>query len=247
MIRADVGDGVHVITHAHVNCYVIEDDDGMALVDAGLPTMWPMLLQLLDDRGRRPEDVRALVLTHGHFDHVGFALQAHKEWGAPVLVHTQDAYLAAHPYRYKPERNRFLYPFTHPRSLPLLAGMAAAGALRVKGVSGTRPLKPGSALPVPGRPTVVHTPGHTDGHCILHLPDRGIVLSGDALVTRDPYTGISGPQIVASAATNNSQQSFASLEAIAATGAAVLLPGHGAPWTHGAAEAARQATQTGAH
>jgi glyoxylase-like metal-dependent hydrolase (beta-lactamase superfamily II) len=80
MIRLDVGDGVHLITHAHVNCYVIEDDEGITLVDAGLPTMWPMLLWLLEDRGRAPEDVKALVLTHGHFDHVGFALRAHQEW-----------------------------------------------------------------------------------------------------------------------------------------------------------------------
>lgn len=247
MIHSSVGDGVHLITHAHVNCYLIEDEDGVTLVDAGVPSMWPMLLQLLDDRGRRPEDVQALVLTHGHFDHVGFALRAYREWGVPVLVHPQDAYLAAHPYRYKPERNRFLYPFTHPRSLPLLAAMAAAGALSVRGVSETQPLKPGTAVPVPGHPTVVHTPGHTDGHCILHLPDRGIVLSGDALVTLDPYTGKSGPQIVASAATNNSKQSLASLEAIAATGAAVVLPGHGAPWKQGAAAAVRQAAQIGAH
>ena len=247
MIRPDVGEGVHLITHAHVNCYVIEDDEGVTLVDAGLPSMWPMLLWLLEDRGRRPEDVKALVLTHGHFDHVGFALRAHREWGLPVLVHEQDAYLAAHPYRYKPERNRFLYPFTHPRSLPLLGGMAAAGALKVKGISETQVLEAGTALPVPGRPTVVHTPGHTDGHCILQLPDRGIVLSGDALVTLDPYTGKSGPQIVASAATNNTRQSLASLQAIAATGAAVVLPGHGVPWRQGAAEAVRQAMETGAH
>ncbi|PNH85928.1 MBL fold metallo-hydrolase [Arthrobacter sp. AFG20] len=247
MICPDVGEGVHLITHAHVNCYVIEDDEGVTLVDAGLPSMWPMLLWLLEDRGRRPGDVKALVLTHGHFDHVGFALRAHREWGLPVLVHEQDAYLAAHPYRYKPERNRFLYPFTHPRSLPLLGGMAAAGALKVKGISETQVLEAGAAVPVPGRPTVVHTPGHTDGHCILQLPDRGIVLSGDALVTLDPYTGKSGPQIVASAATNNTRQSLASLQAIAATGAAVVLPGHGVPWKHGAAEAVRQAMETGAH
>jgi glyoxylase-like metal-dependent hydrolase (beta-lactamase superfamily II) len=125
--------------------------------------------------------------------------------------------------------------------------MALAGALGIRGVPDTQPLEPSSRVPVPGHPTVVHTPGHTDGHCILHLPDRGVVLSGDALVTLDPYTGKSGPQIVASAATKNSQQSLASLAAIAATGAAVILPGHGAPWEQGAVEAVRQAAETGAH
>ncbi|WP_411375139.1 MBL fold metallo-hydrolase [Arthrobacter sp. MPF02] len=247
MITANVADGVHLITHAHVNCYVLEDDDGLTLVDAGLPSMWSMLLQVLAEVGRRPDEIKALVLTHGHFDHVGFALRAHQEWNVPVMVHPGDSYLAAHPYRYKPQRNRFAYPFTHPRSLPLLGQMAAAGALAVKGVSTTQPLRAGEALPVPGRPTAVHTPGHTDGHCILNLPGRNTVLSGDALVTLDPYTGRKGPQIVASAATNDTALALASLEALAATGAATVLSGHGEPWTQGAEAAVQHALQVGAH
>ncbi|NUS35274.1 MAG: MBL fold metallo-hydrolase [Pseudarthrobacter sp.] len=247
MITPNVADGVHLLSHANVNCYVIEDEQGITLVDAGLPTMWPMLTQLLEERNRRPQDVKALVLTHGHFDHVGFALRAQRQWGIPVLVHAGDAYLAAHPYRYKPQRNRFLYPFTHPRSLPALSRMAAAGALAVKGASGTRPLGIGIADELTGRPAVVHTPGHPDGHCILHLPDRGVLLTGDALVTLDPYTGRSGPQIVASAATKNTEQALASLDAIAATGATTLLPGHGQPWKEGAEAAVREAMRIGAH
>lgn len=247
MIRPPVADGIHLVTHANVNCYVIEDDDGLTLVDAGLPGMWSMLLQLLEERGRRPEDVKALVLTHGHFDHVGFALRAQQEWGVPALVHPGDSYLAAHPYRYKPQRNRFLYPFTHPRSLPLLGSMAAAGALNVKGISSTRPLRAGGVLAVPGRPTAVHTPGHTDGHCILSLPGRNAVFSGDALVTLDPYTGNRGPQIVASAATKDTTQALSSLHAVAATGADTVLPGHGEPWTGGAGAAVDHALRVGAH
>lgn len=247
MITANAADGIHLISHAHVNCYMIEDDDGLTLVDAGLPSMWPMLVQLLEERGRRPDQIKALLLTHGHFDHVGFALRAQQEWGVPVLVDPRDAHLAAHPYRYKPQRNRFAYPFTHPRSLPVLGRMAAAGALKVKGVTATRPLRPGEPLPVPGHPAVVHTPGHTDGHCILNLPDRDTVLSGDALVTLDPYTGKRGPQIVASAATKDTGQALASLDAVAATGAATVLSGHGEPWTQGAEAAVRHAKQVGAH
>lgn len=247
MITANVSDGIHLVSHAHVNCYLVEDEEGLTLVDAGLPSMWPMLVRLLEERGRRPDEVKALVLTHGHFDHVGFAVRARQEWDVPVLVHPRDAYLAAHPYRYKPQRNRFAYPFTHPRSLPLLGRMAAAGALWVKGVSSTRPLRTDEPLPVPGRPVVAHTPGHTDGHCILNLPDRNTVLSGDALVTLDPYTGRRGPQIVASAATKDTGQALASLSAVAATGAATVLPGHGEPWTDGAEAAVRQAIRAGAH
>ena len=247
MFTPEVAEGVHRITHAHVNCYLIEDEDGVTLVDAGLPSMWPMLLEGLEQRGRRPEEVRALVLTHAHFDHVGFARRLQQEWGVPVFGHPADARLAEHPYRYRPERNRFLYPFTHPRSLPLLGRMAAAGALAVKGVQGLRRLETGEPLPVPGRPVVVHTPGHTDGHCVLHLAGRDTVLSGDALVTLDPYTGRRGPQIVAAAATSSTSTALESLGALAATGARTVLPGHGERWTQGAEAAVRHARAVGAH
>jgi glyoxylase-like metal-dependent hydrolase (beta-lactamase superfamily II) len=242
-----VADRVYLISHAHVNCYVVEDDDGLLLVDAGLPSMRPPLVGLLAGLGKKVGDIRALVLTHGHFDHVGFAFHAHREWGVPVLVHRGDKWLAAHPYRYRPRRNRLLYPLAHPRSLPLLGGMAAAGALAVKGVEDTRPLGTDEALPLPGRPIALHTPGHTDGHCILHLPERGVVFSGDALVTLDPYTGATGPQIVADAATGDPDTALASLRVIAGTGEQTLLPGHGSPWTDGARRAADLAMAIGEH
>jgi glyoxylase-like metal-dependent hydrolase (beta-lactamase superfamily II) len=92
----------------------------------------------------------------------------------------------------------------------------------------------------------VLTPGHTDGHCAIHLPDRDLLISGDALVTHDPYTGRTGPGIVAAAATKDTDRALRSLDAIEATGAAVVAPGHGDTWTGGAAEAARQARQAGA-
>ncbi len=247
MLHTDVAEGVHLVTHAHVNCYLIEDDTGVTLVDAGLPSMWSMVNEALAHLGRNPSDVHALVLTHGHFDHVGFARQAQRRWSLPVLVHRDDAWLAAHPYRYRPERNRLLYPLTHPGGVPLLARMAAAGALWVKGVDGVSDLATDVVLDLPGQPVALPTPGHTMGHCALHLPQRDVVLCGDAVVTLDPYTGRTGPQIVASAATADSPEALASLQVIADTGATTLLPGHGDPWHKGAAEAVEAATKMGAH
>ncbi|MFD1858946.1 MBL fold metallo-hydrolase [Aeromicrobium camelliae] len=247
MITRDVADGVHLVSYAHVNCYVIEDASGLALVDAGLPRMWPMVLELIKRLGRKPDEIRALLLTHGHFDHVGFAARLHGELGGPVWVHGDDARLAAHPYRYRPQSNRFLYPLRHPRSLPVLGQMVAAGALMVKGIPVTRAITTGSPLDVPGRPIAAHTPGHTDGHCILHLPERDTVISGDALVTLDPYTGATGPQIVASAATKDTHQAIISLDALAATDASTVLTGHGPPWTQGAAAAVERARLVGEH
>ncbi|HEU5486379.1 MAG TPA: MBL fold metallo-hydrolase, partial [Microlunatus sp.] len=87
----------------------------------------------------------------------------------------------------------------------------------------------------------VPTPGHTDGHCAFHLPDRGVLLTGDALVTLDPYTGRRGPRMVAPAATADLDLNRRSLERIAELDAEILLPGHGDPWRQGAAGAVRTA------
>ena len=102
----------------------------------------------------------------------------------------------------------------------------------------------GGTLPVPGGPVVVPTPGHTLGHCALHLPDRDTVFAGDSIVTLDPYTGRTGPRLVARAATVDSERNLSTLDALAATGARTVLTGHGTPWTRGveaAVEAARHA------
>jgi glyoxylase-like metal-dependent hydrolase (beta-lactamase superfamily II) len=93
---------------------------------------------------------------------------------------------------------------------------------------------------------VVFTPGHTLGHCALHFADRDCLIAGDAIVTLDPYTGRTGPRLVARAATADVDRNLRSLEAIAATGAATVLTGHGPPWTAGAEAAAELARRAGA-
>jgi len=232
-LTKDLADGVHLVSSAYVNCYLIEDTDGVLLVDTGLPRTWPVLLDALAELDLSPEHLRAVVLTHAHFDHVGNALRAQRQLGLDVWAHAGDHQLAAHPYHYAHERPRVLYPIRYPRGIRVLTTMAAAGALRVPGVRDVRAMAPDAVLDVPGRPRVVFTPGHTFGHCALHFPERDVLVTGDALVTLDPYTLQTGPQIVSRAATADSQQALASLAALAETGAGLVLPGHGEPWRGG--------------
>ena len=237
MIQYDVVDGVHLIEHAYTNLFVIEGEAGLTLVDAGYPSSWRRVERCLTSINRSVDDVRGLVVTHGHFDHLGFAAAVQQEFGVEVWGHPGDLPIMAHPYRYQPEKPRLLYPIAYPRSLPIASAMVAAGALRVPGLTADHELTPGPLTELPGGLEVIHTPGHTDGECVLFLPDRRALITGDALVTLDPYTGHTGPRTVARAATHDSDQAVASLLPLGELAVDVVLPGHGAVWRDGIAAA----------
>ena len=243
MLHRDVAEGVHRIGEHYVNWYLIEEGDRITIVDAGLPASWQSLLEALSKIGRSPGDVEALVLTHAHFDHIGFAERARVELGIPVWVHENDAPLTRRPWLYMSERSPLSY--LGPRMLPIVTSFIRAGAARVGPIRQVRRFGNEGVLDVPGSPRILFTPGHTLGHVGLHLPERDAVISGDALVTHDPYTDTRGPRIVARAATADSERALASLELLAGTGAGTLLPGHGEPWTGGAESAVREARRVG--
>ena len=245
MLHTDVAPGVHRLAHADVNVYLIEDDAGVTVVDTGLPATAGRIEEAISHIGRRIDDVQGVVLTHAHFDHVGSAKRLRERWRVPVWAHRDEKFLASHPYRYQHERNRLLYPVRYPACIPVLARMTVAGALWVRGVDDVTLFHDSEPLDLPGRPVPLHTPGHTYGHCALHLPDRDTVIVGDAIVTLDPYTGRHGPQIVSGAATADSRTALASLAAIAGTGAKHVLVGHGEPWHDGAAAAVERAVAAG--
>ncbi|QIG39875.1 MBL fold metallo-hydrolase [Microbacterium sp. 4R-513] len=225
-----VAEGVYRLHKAGVNCYLVVAGDGMTLIDAGVPGTWPLLERALGEVRARASDIDAVILTHGHFDHVGLSRRLADEHGVESHIHPADALLAQHPYRYAHESPRWLYPFRHPGGIPILAAMAAAGAFGVKGITPVVDVVPTQPLEVPGGLVPVWSPGHTNGHCGFHLVDRGILFSGDALVTLDPYTGRTGPRVVARAATADASTALVSLQNLGATEATLVLPGHGRPY-----------------
>ena len=243
MLYRDGVGGVHRIGEYFVNWYLIEEGGRLTVVDAGLPASWRSLLEALQRIGRTPGDIEALVLTHAHFDHIGFAERARAELGVPVWVHENDASLTRRPWLYMTERSPLYY--LSRKNLPVVSSMVGAGAARVGPIREISRFGNEGTLNVPGSPRILFTPGHTLGHCSLHLPERDVVILGDALVTHDPYTDTRGPRIVARGATADSERALASLERIAGTGAGTLLPGHGEPWRGGAERAVGEARRVG--
>jgi glyoxylase-like metal-dependent hydrolase (beta-lactamase superfamily II) len=244
MIDRDVTDGIHRVEDAHTNWYLVAEGDRLTVVDTGLPRSWTSLQRALRSIGRTPGDIEAVVLTHAHFDHMGFARRAQKHLGVPVWAHTEEVSVTTHPWRYDHERSRLPY-FRHPEFLKIFSEMTAMGALFVRGTEAIRTYAAREVLDVPGRPQVIFTPGHTHGHCSLLFAERGAAIVGDAFVMLDPYTGRKGPCIVAGAATADSARALASLDALAELDAQLALTGHGPPWREGMQLAVERARAAG--
>ena len=140
MLHAEAAPGVHRVEDDNTNWYIVEGEGGLTVVDAGVPRSWASLQEALRRLGRRSADIRALVLTHAHFDHVGFAERARRELGVPVFVHENDVPLTRHPWRYDHERPRAWYLATQFRALPIVA------AFTFRAAQGGRPVTRTPAL-----------------------------------------------------------------------------------------------------
>ncbi|MDQ4142458.1 MAG: MBL fold metallo-hydrolase [Actinomycetota bacterium] len=242
-LQRDAVGGIHRIEDAYTNFYLVEDGGRITVVDACVPGSWKSLHSALRELGLQAGSIEALVLTHAHFDHIGFAEKARTELGIPVWVHENDVLLTRRPREYGKERSRLPY-LLKPKAVPILGTLTARGAFWPKPVREVTRFSDG-ALTVAGSPRVVFTPGHTMGHCALVFEDRDTLIAGDALVTLNPYTGATGPQIVSRAATADSERALASLDQLAGTSVKNVLTGHGEPWTNGIEEAVRIARLVG--
>ena len=90
----EVAKGVHRLTNGVANFYLIEESGKLVLVDAGAPKDWALFTQAALGAGKVAGDLDAVLLTHAHTDHTGFAEQARATTGARVWIHEQDVQMA---------------------------------------------------------------------------------------------------------------------------------------------------------
>ena len=238
-----VAPGVHRLGNAFVNYYLIEDGNRMTLVDGGLPGFRPQLDAYLRSRGRSVADIDAVVLTHAHSDHVGIVEGVRVDAPAPVYVQEADERMARTGKAHKREGSMVPY-LRHAAVWKFFAMGARNGGLKTTKVGEVTTFVDGD-LDVPGHPRVIPTPGHSPGHVSLHLPDRGVLIAGDALCTYNPLTGARGPQLLPRAFAADAQQGLASLDALERIDAGTMLFGHGEPWADGPAAAVARARKVG--
>ena len=233
----------------HVNCYLLQDDRGVAVVDPGLPgpQSWRALVDRLKRAGYKPKDVHTVVVTHSHPDHFGGAGRFRDSYGAEVLTHRtfRTWFDPADEDGVDPEAEELPAPPPVPwgRAMPWRQDQTfqppigrrlrfrvmkalARGFMRTP--APTRRVEDAEVVTLAGREWVsLHTPGHTADHLCLYDPVEGVVLSGDhVLPSITPH--ISG--LVAGA--DPLTEFFTSLDKVAELqGVGQVLPAHGHPFT----------------
>lgn len=238
----EVAPRIHRVGAELINAYLVDADGGVVIVDAGAPAYWGDLPGILSTMGRSLADVRALLLTHGHEDHLGFAERA-RQTGIEIRIHEDDAALAR---RDVPIKRSMVGPYRPRPLLEFLWHYARTGLLRVPKVEAVATFGDGATLDVPGEPRVIHVPGHTAGSAALHFAGHDALFPGDAINTYAVTSGRRGPQL--SPFNLDRALALESITRLKEVEATHLLPGHGAVWSQGvqsalaavrAAEAAR--------
>ncbi|QAY68842.1 MBL fold metallo-hydrolase [Xylanimonas protaetiae] len=223
---------LHRVGNDLVAAYVVADDSGVTLVDAGLAGQLRDLRRELAAMGRTLADVRGVVLTHGDTDHIGFAERLRREHGVPVFVGEADAARARGEESTKPAWGRVRVGAV----ARFLWYAARKGGLRTTYLTEVTPVHDGDVLDLPGAPRIVALPGHSPGSVAVHVPAVDAVFVGDALTTRHVLTGEPGPQ--PAPFTDDPDAARASHARLATVDAAWVLPGHGTPWHRGTREIA---------
>ena len=231
----EIADGVYRLGTNWVNFYLVAEDAEFTLIDAGYPGYWKYLSAALDALGAGPEAIRAVIVTHHHADHAGTAERLRSTAGSRVLVGEGDAWIVAGKYPSHASPGFYRQSSVRPSGIRFLAHSALSGGAKYRPVQTLETLKQDQTLDLPGRPRVIHTPGHTAGHYSVALPERGVLLAGDALATFDYVTGQRG--LALHRLNDDREIALASLDRLDAVDAEVVLPAHGDPWTGGSSRA----------
>ncbi len=227
-VPRQVASGVYQLGLGFVNVFFVEDDGGgLWLVDTGVDAAAERIGGGILALGRGPRELRGVVITHLHGDHVGGLAAVKEHTGAEVWMGAEDAALVREGKTYR----------------QLEPGPGAVRGVIVRTMS-LRPMPDGDPLAVehdlhdgdelPFGASVVHTPGHTEGHISLLLPrDRGVLIVGDAATDLGGRLGV-GPLYEDIAEGMRSLHRLAELQFEAA------LFSHGRPLAPGAAARFRE-------
>ena len=226
-----VAPGVQGLRIAFVNVFsVVHQDGSWTLIDAAIPFSFSIIRTWAEKNFKRAPN--AIVLTHGHFDHVGAARDLADHWNVPVYAHPLE-----HPYL----NGQKEYPKPNVAAggglMSLLSPLFPRDPInlqdRLRTLSADEHRAESSILP---GWEVILTPGHTPGHVSFFRREDRTLLAGDAFCTTKPESFfeaaiVQQPELHGPPAyfTQDWNQARASVQRLAGLGALIVAPGHGKP------------------
>lgn len=163
--------GVYAIPISIVNAFLIEAEDGLTLIDTGVPDSGDKILVAVRALGRQPGDIRAIMVTHCHGDHSGSLAELKQLTGAPAYMHPVDAALVRQGNVGRPMVpgpglvNRLLF------RLLIRPDMAVIPPAEIE-----CEIQDGTELSLAGGIRAIAAPGHCAGQLVFLWPQHGGVL-----------------------------------------------------------------------
>jgi glyoxylase-like metal-dependent hydrolase (beta-lactamase superfamily II) len=219
----DILPGVHQVDGVNANSYIIVDPDGtLTLIDTGMSKDGKRILNYLQtNMSKRPSNVKTIVLTHSHIDHVRGAYEIKKATGARLAIHEQDAdYLAGKKRMPSPKG-----------AIGVLFSILAP-FFKFTPVEPDQRLNENDRI---GKLIVIHTPGHTPGSLSLYDQERKVMFVGDTVRYMKGKT--EGPP---KSFTTDMRQAVRSVKKISNFDFEVMLSGHGQPLLLNASEKVKE-------
>jgi glyoxylase-like metal-dependent hydrolase (beta-lactamase superfamily II) len=166
---------VHIVPMGMANAFLVEGDDGLTLIDAGFAHKEAAVFEAIRALGRSPRELKHLIFTHGHPDHIGSAAAIVRETGARTYMHPLDIPMAetGGPFRHLMPapgllRRVLCKLFFHPN-------------VRLEPVAIDQNLSDGEILNVAGGFKVIHLPGHCAGQVALVWRSGRMLFAGDVV------------------------------------------------------------------
>ncbi|WP_369387569.1 MBL fold metallo-hydrolase [Streptomyces sp. CG1] len=220
---------LHLLRFPVGQAYLWRDDDALTLIDAGTIGAGRVIADAVTALGYTPGDVRRIVLTHFHEDHVGGAGEFAALSGAEVLAHDLDAPFIRGERPGPPARFEDWELPIHAAAVKLLPEGTPVPPASVTAVSD------GDVLDLGGGARVVHVPGHTDGSIALFLPAHRVLFTGDTVAA-----SLTDGTVIPGVFNLDRRQLLASLGRLAELDADVACFGHGDAVVGGAAAELRK-------
>ncbi|MFL5803485.1 MAG: MBL fold metallo-hydrolase [Roseiflexaceae bacterium] len=174
MSTKQITPGLFEVALGVVNVFLLESDDGLALIDTGYPNSADRILAAVAEMGKQPADIRHIIITHAHPDHIGSLAPLKRATNARTYIHPLDAPIARSGTGFR--------PMTPAPGLltGLLFRLFVRAAPILEETTIDHEIADGEVLPIAGGLNVIHTPGHSAGHLAFLWPRGRALLVGDA-------------------------------------------------------------------